>query len=121
MSKQQKKLRDEPPPPPLEPQDAKERSIFIRDNIRLVERLRNEGKTFDEMKEAASDFANNFPHLFIMVSSKDGYDKQTLQTMLTMIDKMANTSISQHDASIKVGEHLMKNHISKSSKSSKSS
>jgi hypothetical protein len=113
MSKQQKKLRDEPPPPPLEPQDAKERSIFIRDNIRLVERLRNEGKTFDEMKEAASDFANNFPHLFIMVSSKDEYDANTLELMLSMIDKMGSSKISQHDASVKVGEVLMKKHISK--------
>jgi hypothetical protein len=115
------KLADEPPPPPLKPDEARSRHIFIRDNIKIVEQLRDSGASFDTMKEAASEFANNFPHLFIMVSSKDGYDKQTLQTMLTMIDKMANTSISQHDASIKVGEHLMKNHISKSSKSSKSS
>jgi hypothetical protein len=83
------KLKDEAPPPPLEPQQAKDRAVFIRDNLRLVERLRNEGKTFDEMKEAASEFANNFPHLFIMVSSKDGYDKKTLETMLAMIDKMS--------------------------------
>ena len=113
MSQRQKKLRDEPPPPPLEPQQAKERSIFIRDNIKVVERLRDEGKSFDEMKEAASDFANNFPHLFIMVSSKDGYDANTLDLMLSMIDKMGSSKISQHDASVKVGETLMKNHISK--------
>ena len=43
-------LREEPPPPPLEPQQASDRAVFIRDNIRIVERLRDEGKTFDEMK-----------------------------------------------------------------------
>jgi hypothetical protein len=109
----QRKLRDEPPPPPLEPQQAKDRSVFIRENIKIVEKLRDEGKSFDEMKEAASDFANNFPHLFIMVSSKDGYDSNTLELMLSMIDKMGSSKISQHDASVKVGEVLMKNHMSK--------
>jgi hypothetical protein len=109
----QRKLRDEPPPPPLEPQQAKDRSVFIRENIKIVEKLRDEGKSFDEMKEAASEFANNFPHLFIMVSSKDGYDSSTLELMLKMIDSMGSSKISQHDASIKVGEVLMKNHISK--------
>jgi hypothetical protein len=72
-------LREEPPPPPLEPQQASDRAVFIRDNIRIVERLRDEGKTFDEMKEATPEFANNFPHLFIMVSSKDGYNKKLLK------------------------------------------
>ena len=109
------RLREEPPPPPLEPQQASDRAVFIRDNIRIVERLRDEGKTFDEMKEATPEFANNFPHLFIMVSSKDGYNKETLKTMLTMIDKMASSQISQHDASVKVGEHLMRNYAKPSS------
>ena len=101
------KLKDETPPPPLEPQQAKDRAVFIRDNVKLVLRLREEGKTFDEMKEAAPEFANNFPHLFIMVASNEGYDKSTLDTMLGMIDKMAQSNLSQHDASIKVGSLLM--------------
>jgi hypothetical protein len=106
-----RRLRDEPPPPPLEAQQAKDRAIFIRDNIKIVEKLRDEGKSFDEMKEATPEFANNFPHLFIMVTSKEGYDKETMKTMLSMIDKMAQLKITQHDASVKVGEHLMKNYV----------
>ena len=107
------KLREEPPPPPLEPQQAKDRSVFIRDNIRIVEALRDEGKTFDEMKDATPEFANNFPHLFIMVSTRDGYQKETLDVMLKMIDNMGDAKVSQHDASIKVGTHLMKNFMKK--------
>uniref|UniRef100_A0A6C0D7F8 Uncharacterized protein n=1 Tax=viral metagenome TaxID=1070528 RepID=A0A6C0D7F8_9ZZZZ len=109
------RLREEAPPPPLEPEQASMRAGFIRNNIRIVERLRDEGKTFDEMKEEAPEFANNFPHLFIMVTSKDGYNKETLKTMLTMIDKMASSEISQHDASVKVGTHLLKNYAKPSS------
>jgi len=108
-----KKLKDEPPPPPLEAQQAKDRAIFIRDNIKIVEKLREEGKTFDEMKEAAPEFANNFPHLFIMVSTKDGYNEETLKVMLHMIDKMASSTVSQHDASVNVGTHLKNKYISK--------
>lgn len=106
------KLKDEPPPPPLKPEEAKDRFIFIRDNIVMVERLRDEGKSFDEMKDAASEFANNYPHLFIMVSSKDGYNKEMLESMLKMMKNMGN-GLSQHDASIKIGTNLMKNFIKK--------
>ena len=106
-----RKLRDEPPPPPLQAHEAKDRAIYIRDSIKIVEKLRNEGKSFEEMKAGAPDFANNFPHLFIMVTSNDGYNSETITTMLTMIDKMAQSKITQHDASVKVGEHLMKNYV----------
>ena len=108
------KLREEPAPPPLEPNEAKDRAVFIRNNIATVERLRDEGKSFEIMKEAAPEFSENYPHLFIMVSTKDGYNKETLDTMLAMMDKMATAKVSQHDASIKVGTHLMKNYMSKS-------
>ena len=30
------KLKDETPPPPLEPQQAKDRAVFIRDNIKIA-------------------------------------------------------------------------------------
>jgi hypothetical protein len=106
------KLRDEPPPPPLQPKEAKDRAVFIRDNIKIVESLRDNGKTFDEIKEAVPEFANNFPHLFIMLTTKDGYSEQTLKTMLTMLDKMASSNVTQHEASINVGTHLKNKFIS---------
>ena len=107
------KLKDEPPPPPLEPAQAKDRSIFIRENIAIVERLCKDGKSFEEMKEAAPEFAENYPHLFIMVATKDGYNKETLDTMLRMMDNIGNAKVSQHDASIKVGTHLMNKFMKK--------
>lgn len=109
----QRKLRDEPPPPPLNATQARDRAVFIRDSIKLVESLRNEGKSFDEMKEAAPEFASNFPHLFVMIARQEGYNEDTIKTMLAMIDKMADSKLNQHDASIKVGEHLMKKYVSK--------
>jgi len=107
------KLKDEPPPPPLEPQQAKDRITFIRENIAIVESLCKDGKSFEEMKEAAPEFAENYPHLFIMVATKEGYNKETLDTMLRMMDNMGNAKVNQHDASIKVGTHLMNKFMKK--------
>lgn len=101
-----KRLRDEPPPPPLTAEQAKDRASFIRNEITRVTILKRQGKTFDELKEASPEFANNYPHLFIMVTSDDGYDEATLHTMLVMLDRMAVNRTSQHDASVIVGKHL---------------
>ena len=98
---------------PLQADEAKDRAVFIRDSIKIVENLRDEGKSFDEMKEAVPEFANNFPHLFIMVSTKEGYSEETLKTMLAMLDRMAVSKVSQHEASIHVGTHLKNKFVSK--------
>lgn len=100
------RLRDEPPPPPLTADQAKDRASFIRQEITKVTVLKRQGKTFDELKEAAPEFANNYPHLFIMVSSEEGYDEATLHTMLVMLDRMASNKTTQHDASVVVGKRL---------------
>jgi len=107
MSKRQNtRLRDEPPPPPLTPDQAKDRATFIREEITKATILKRQGKTFEELKEAVPEFANNYPHLFIMVTSEDGYDEATLHTMLVMLDRMATNKTTQHDASIVVGKRL---------------
>jgi hypothetical protein len=100
------RLRDEPPPPPLSAEEAKDRAVFIRQEITKVTVLKRQGKSFDELKEAAPEFANNYPHLFIMVTSEDGYDETTLHTMLVMLDQMASNKTTQHDASVVVGKRL---------------
>ena len=109
------KFKDDPPPPPLQPNDAKNRVVLIRDLVNDVNQYMKEGKTFDEIKELVPLLANNYPHLFVMITSTEGYDVNTLNLMIQMLDKMGKASMNQHDASIKVGEHLMKNFISKSS------
>ena len=101
-----KRLREEPPPPPLTANEAKDRASFIRGEITKVTVLKKQGKTFDEMKEACGEFANNYPHLFIMVTSDEGYSEETLHTMLVMLDRMAANKMTQHDASVVVGKHV---------------
>jgi len=107
----QRRLKDEPPPPPLEPQQARDRHIFIRDLVKEVETYKHQGKTFDEMKELVPLLANNYPHLFVMITSDEGYDKQTLDIMIGMLEKMGKAKIDQNNASIAIGSHLMKKFI----------
>ena len=114
-----KRLKEEPPPPPIKPKEAEERAIYIREQIAKVEQYKNEGVEYETIKELVPDFVRDFPHLFLMVSSNDKYQKETLNTMLTMLDTMGTSVITQHDASIKVGQHLMENYITPDSNSTK--
>lgn len=107
----QRRLKDEPPPPPLEPQQAKDRSIFIRDLVKEVEIYKKQNKTFDEIKELVPLLANNYPHLFVMITSDEGYDKQILELMIRMLEQMGKAKIDQNNASIAIGSHLMKKFI----------
>lgn len=107
----QRRLKEEPPPPPLDPQQARDRHIFIRDLVKEVDTYKKQGKTFDEMKELVPLLANNYPHLFVMITSDEGYDKQTLDIMIGMLEKMGKAKIDQNDASIAIGSHLMKKFI----------
>jgi len=111
QKKREVKLKDEAPPPPLTADQAKDRASFIRNEIAKVRALKEEGKTFDELKEASPEFANNYPHLFIMVTSDEEYDQTTLTTMLVMLDRMGRNATTQHEASIAVGAHLAKNYM----------
>jgi len=111
QKKREVKLKDEPPPPPLTADQAKDRASFIRNEVAKVKALKKEGKTFDELKEASPEFANNYPHLFIMVTSDEEYDQTTLSTMLVMLDRMSRNTTTQHEASIAVGAHLAKNYM----------
>lgn len=51
------------------------------------------------------DFAEKYPILFEM-STKDDFDLQRLKYMLSLRNGIHNETISQHDASVKVGQVL---------------
>lgn len=105
------RLRNEPVPPPLKVEEARERAIYIRSQIKIVNDYKKEGKTQEELKTLVPEFVRDFPHLFLMLSGEETYSEDTLQTMLKMLDKMSSNHLTQHDASVQVGTHLMKNYI----------
>ena len=94
---------------------ARERSIMVRDMISKVETLQGEGKTVDEIRKEMSDFVTNYPRLFEMVS-RPGYDKSQVRTMLTMLDRMGAGELSQHQASMIVGQKVFNTYVTPSLK-----
>jgi len=109
----QQPRRRPPPPPavkeeeaiPLEPAVAKARSAYIRSMVEKVQTLKAEGKTQDEIQTAVERFAADYPGLFKVVMKSEGNDV-SLRTMLTMLDRMGSGELSQHQASVIVGQRL---------------
>jgi hypothetical protein len=46
-----------------------------------------------------------------MVTQPGGYNKQSLKTMLVMLDRMGSGELSQHQASVIVGQRLADTYI----------
>jgi hypothetical protein len=82
-----------------------ERAQMIRSMIRDIVPLVRQGKLEDEIKNAYPIYAEKYPDLFKKIVTKQ--DITPLNTMLSMLDKMAAGTISQHEASIIVGQRLV--------------
>ena len=83
------------------------RANYIRDMIRELNTLVNAGKTAEEIKvvPALAKFAQDYPELFKKVIQRQ--DLSHLGIMLNALDKMEAGSLSQHQASILVGQRLV--------------
>jgi hypothetical protein len=86
--------------------DPKTRSQYVKAMVsRTIEYLR-EGKDVEAIKERLPEFVRDYEHLFEMITSPQGFDTASLNTMLAMLDHMGNNNLTQHDASVIVGKRL---------------
>lgn len=99
-------LPKEEPAIPLEPAVAKARTAYVRSMIDKIKKLKNEGKTVEQIKEEVSRFAEDYPQLFKLLTKGEEYNEASLRTMLAMMEKMGTGEISQHQASVIVGQRL---------------
>ena len=100
----------QPPPPeeeaiPLEPGVARARSDYINSNIDKIIKLKQEGKSKEEIQEMFERFIVDYPTLFKMVMSPN-YNEGSLKTMMAMLEKMGSGELTQHQASVIVGQRL---------------
>lgn len=100
----------QPPPPeeeaiPLEPGIARARSDYINSNINKIIKLKEEGKNKEEIQEMFERFIVDYPTLFKMVMSPN-YNEGSLKTMMAMLEKMGSGELTQHQASVIVGQRL---------------
>jgi len=95
---------------------ARERGIYLQDSIREIEKYQGAGKSIDEIKTLMFGFAEAYPKLFDMVT-RPSYDKAQVRTMLSMLDKMGTGELSQHQASVIVGQKLLNKYVTPSLRS----
>jgi hypothetical protein len=83
------------------------RANYVRNMIKEITALVAAGKGSDEIKtnKLHAAFATTYPELFKKVIEKQ--DLSHLGVMLNALDKMETGSLSQHQASILVGQRLV--------------
>jgi hypothetical protein len=97
----------------------KERAQYVRDSIALIEVYQTQGYSTEEIKEKVPTFVRDYKNLFEMVTQPGGYNKQSLKTMLAMLDRMGTGELTQHQASVIVGQRLADTYIKPSISESK--
>jgi NAD(P)H-dependent FMN reductase len=90
---------------PIDPDVAKARATYVRDMMEKIKSLRSTGATHDALKEATGTFSTQYPGLFKMIL-EDSYNDASLRTMLALLDRMGTGQMSQHQASVVVGQRL---------------
>jgi hypothetical protein len=91
--------------------DATERSMTVKQNILTMVEMIRAGQTEEQIRKELAPFVEKYPELFKKVLSND--DLTPLQNMINLMDRMAAGSLSQHDASVIVGQGLAKAYIPK--------
>jgi hypothetical protein len=89
----------------------KERAQYVRDSLALIETYQTQGFTTEQLKEKVPTFVRDYKNLFEMVTQPGGYNRQSLKTMLVMLDRMGSGELSQHQASVIVGQRLADTYI----------
>ena len=92
----------------------KERAQYVRDSIVLVEKYQKDGFSTEQIKEKVPTFVRDYKNLFEMLTQPGGYNRQSLKTMLAMLDRMGSGELTQHQASVIVGQRLADTYITPS-------
>ena len=85
--------------------DPKQRATYIKERVEEVRRLRRLGQNDIQIKAAMGAFVDQYPTLFQMAVAPN-FDTRQLDMMLGVMDKM-NGGMSQHQASVIVGQSLV--------------
>jgi hypothetical protein len=85
--------------------DPNVRARFIREMLNDIPRWMAQGLTEDQIREKVPEFAEKYPELFTKIIQKQ--DLSPIQSMLAMLDRMGEGSITQHQASIIIGKKLV--------------
>ena len=86
-----------------------ERSKYIRTMLQDITNWMNQGETKEMITARVPYFVEVYPELFKKIIGKQ--DLTPVQSMLAMLDQMAKGHLSQHQASIQVGQQLVDRYV----------
>ena len=91
--------------------NATDRAAFIKDHIPKIIKMLNDKHSIDDIKGVFPEFCEQYPNILEMITRPGGYDQQSLNLMVKMLEKMGRGAASQHEASIQVGQHLLNAYV----------
>ena len=89
---------------------ATERAAYIRAMVNRAEELKTAGRSAEDIKVQLPEFYRDYPHLFETIQQPD-YDRNSLQTMLALMDRMGEGTMNHHQATVVVGKRLAQKYI----------
>ena len=93
---------------PLE-YDPNERSRYVRQHLQDIALWMSQGDSEDAIRQRVPDFVEKYPELFRKIIQKQ--DLSPIKSMLAMLDRMGEGRLSQHQASIIVGQKLVDRYV----------
>lgn len=92
-----------------------ERAKYIREMLTDITGWMNQGETKEMITARVPYFVEIYPELFKKIITKQ--DLAPVFSMLSMLDEMAKGQLSQHQASIQVGQQLVDRYVTPQLKS----
>jgi hypothetical protein len=89
--------------------DPNIRARYIRQMLQDIQTWASQGDSDETIRERVPDFIEKYPELYKKIINKN--DLTPIQSMLQMLDKMGDGSISQHKASVVIGKKLVDRYI----------
>lgn len=90
--------------------NAAARSLNVKQTIEHILRWKADGKGAQEIEQLIPTFVQEYPTLFHKVF-EPGVDMNMLKSMLALLDRMGQNNLSQHQASVIVGQRLAEKFI----------
>jgi len=86
-----------------------ERAKYVRQCLQDIHYCMAEDKSEEDIRSQFKPFIDLYPELFKKIITKQ--DLTPVQSMLAMLDRMGDGTLSQHQASIIIGQKLVDKYV----------
>ena len=89
---------------------AKERAAYVETQVNKIRTMAASGSEESDIKMKFPEFIAEYPTLF-QYAIKPGFDANSFRIMLTLLNRMGDKQMSQHQASVIVGQRIADKYI----------